>query len=396
MARKKVKFSGRFFVIVSVFFVLVVLIVVLLFSQKGEMRITAGTLEYKSKMKTVIVRNEKVVNADNWGKINFIASEGALVNQGDKIAQVFKAGYNERALQDLNDVQKNITDYIEQKQKGIINQDLTTLENKIDTLLQNISKVVRGEEDGDILSLEKDLIGQMQARQSLLRTLVKNDDTLNGLLAKEATYQDKIKAWEYDVQAEESGMVSFYFDGCEAFLTPDNINSLTRDDIKNLLNGTYKQKSSGSTTSVSLPLYRIVNNNDWYCLFLVDDINSKEFINGEKYSITFDGYYTQPYEAQVIAAKNLDLSTLFVMHITEDIGSLLGTRQAVANISKVFNGNIVPLQAITKNKNNVEGIKITEGNEEVFVPITIKYSDGENAVIESSNGTQLSPNERIY
>ena len=89
-----------------------------------------------------------------------------------------------------------------------------------------------------------------------------------------------------------------------------------------------------------MPLFRVVNNFDWYCLFLVDEIKSNEFIQGETYNMTFEGYYTQPYEAEAIASYDLDLSTLFVFHITEDIGSLIGTRRAVANISKAFGGYV--------------------------------------------------------
>ncbi|MHB1315388.1 MAG: HlyD family efflux transporter periplasmic adaptor subunit [Christensenellales bacterium] len=397
MARKRVKFSSRFYIIIFVFVALIALALFLLLSSKGEMRIEAGTLEYTSIMKTVIIRNEQVTNAENWGKITYIASEGEQVNEGDAIAQVYKAGYNERMLQDLRAVQKDISDYIEQTLlKDVINQDLTALEEGIETLMQSISLVVRGEEEGDIFSLEQDLIVKMQGRQDLLRTLVQNDETLEDLLEKESSYQDKISTWKTDITAGQAGMVSFYFDGCEAFLTPENINSLTRDDVLNLLNGTYKKKKTGTNAGVSTPLYRVVNNFDWYCLFLVNEIGSDEFKEGETYNITFEGFYTQPYEATVAAKKDLDLSTLFVMHITQDIGSLLGTRQATANISKAFSGYVVPLQAISKNKNGVDGIRVMEGNEIVFVPINLIYSDGENAVVSAADDTQLSPNEMLY
>ena len=56
----------------------------------------------------------------------------------------------------------------------------------------------------------------------------------------------------------------------------------------------------------------------------------------------------------------------------------------------------MPNKAITKNKNDVEGIRIMEGNELVFVPVDIIYTDGVNSVIEAADDTQFSPNEMLY
>ena len=218
MARRKVRFQGRFYIIVALFICLLMIALFLLLGPKETMRISAGSLEYTNRMNTIVIRNEKVTNAENWGKVTYIASESQTVNEGDVIAEVYKAGYNERVLQDLTAVQKEITEYVEGTLlKDVINQDLEQLKDEIDSMLQSISLVVRGEKEGDILLLEQNLIKKMQERQALLRSLVQSDETLDELLEKESDYQEKITAWKSDITADQTGMVSFYFDGCEAF-----------------------------------------------------------------------------------------------------------------------------------------------------------------------------------
>ncbi|MGI6175924.1 MAG: HlyD family efflux transporter periplasmic adaptor subunit [Christensenellales bacterium] len=383
MVARKFRLKLRFFIIIGVLAAMVVLLVLLLSKEKQTARIQMGTLTYENTLEAVLVRDEDVYTSETWGKVTYLASEGERVSKGAKIAVVYKSGYNDKLLQDLTNIQQEINDYIEQNVfQSVVPPQIEQINAKILDASQRISKSVRGESDEDLLVLEQIMIDLLEQRMTRMRQEVKDpDDAYKKKLSEEQSLIERLEAWRSDIYAEQAGMVSFFFDGCENFLKPDSIHLLTKNDIDNLLTG--RSIHDKTDTGTGEPLYRLVNNYKWYCLYYVDGNDSLELTVDEKYNVTFDGFYERPYEGKIISANNVETGTLFVMEMTEDIGPMLSVRQANAVFTKQYEGAIVPNEALQKDEHGTVGIKLMKNQEEeTFVAVTVVYSNDQGAIVE--------------
>ena len=93
MARKnRRRPTKRFFITVAVLACVILLTVFLILQGPKEALITEGNLFVDRDVETLIVRDEKVYNSDNYSTATFFASEGQTVTKGATIAQVYKWG----------------------------------------------------------------------------------------------------------------------------------------------------------------------------------------------------------------------------------------------------------------------------------------------------------------
>lgn len=335
---------------------------------------------YEKQVQAVIVRDEKTVTQENYGKISFVAAEGEKVKAGTKVAEVYAWGYNDKVLQDLISVQTEIKAYQENDiLKQVFQKDLQNVNGKIETL---VTSLCDGSSGGnlDLIKLESDLTGLMQQQKKLLKKACTPDDMLQRLYDREKELKDRLDAWISDVVTEEAGTISFYFDGFEQLMTPDQIDKLKRNDIENILNNAATQKIDVSEGSK--PLFRLVNSNKWYCLIVGDkDDNLK---TGLVYDLAFEGLLDQPYTGRLLSQREMDSGVLYVLEISDDIGPLLSVRKANATLGKTYEGMKVPENALTS-QNDKQGVMAVVSGKDVFVPVNVVYREDGYAMIEPAD-----------
>ena len=394
--RKRRRPTKRFFITIAVLACIVMLVVFLLLQGPSEALITEGNLFVDKSVETLIVRDEKVYNSDNYSTATFFASEGQNVTKGATIAQVYKWGYNEKLMTDYLTTQQEIQDYQENTVwREVVNKDLNTNNGKINNTIQEIVDVVQGNSTSDLVVLERKLRENMEKKQQFLKTNVQADDKLTGLYTKEQEQLNKLANWRQDVQAEDAGIVSFYMDGWETQLTPYNLDSLTKADIEAAKKGVVTSKTSDESTT--RPLYRLVNNYKWYCLILLDKKHEiPELREGGSANMTFEGYFERPYSAKVTSVRTLDSGDkLYILEMTEDIGPLLSVRTADAQMHLDFTGMMVPEKAIFT-QDDQKLIKLVQGDTANLIPVDVLISDGENCIIKSLDAdTTLSANQKV-
>ncbi len=89
-----------------------------------------------------------------------------------------------------------------------------------------------------------------------------------------------------DICNEETGVVSYYYDGFEKKVTSDKMTSLTSDFFK-----TYKESSKVQDTvkraEAGNPIFKIVDRSKWYIVFWVDKEEAQLFAVGNRVSVDF-------------------------------------------------------------------------------------------------------------
>ena len=110
--RRKKRVTGRFYIFLLILLIIVFLIVRphLSFGSK-ECIIMEAKSELTQNMDCVIIRDETVVTSESTAHIEYVATEGTLINAGDTVAYVYSAGYSESLLQKLEETRSKIQDY---------------------------------------------------------------------------------------------------------------------------------------------------------------------------------------------------------------------------------------------------------------------------------------------
>lgn len=209
-----------------------------------------GELSFSESGQGIIIRSETLYKSENYGKVEFLAEEGQAVTEGTPIAAVYSWNYSDKDYADLKALQDKIMDYQQGNiLKDVVNKDLENLNKVIEEKSEAIRAVTRGEAEGDLLQMERELETLMEERTKFLKESVKEDQTLADFYQQEAALVAKIDDWKEITLAKGDGVVSFYFDGTETLLQPSNMKKLTLQNINDILEGKTFYKADTATAS---------------------------------------------------------------------------------------------------------------------------------------------------
>lgn len=383
---QRVRVRGRFYVLLVLLLALLGVLLYFLLGGGREGELAMSTMRLSRSQKTVLVRDEVSRTVERYDKILFDVVEGAHVNMGDQIAQVFKWGYQEQTMQTLLDVEKSIYEYQINQIKGIVNPELDALNVQLQQKQNAIRAAVRGESTADMLTLEQELKALLNTRKELLRD-IQPDEALNSLYQREEQQLTNLNTWKRDILNDVGdGVVSFYFDGYEQALSAKKLDMINSDLVAGVIRGS-GVVSNIDTTDVS-PLYRLIDPDHFYIAFLTDASSAFRVTRGESYTVVFSGYADQPYTGMALAPIVSGKQVVNLIEFNQPMQDLMGVRVVEASIMKDVTGLYVPLDAIEM-REGVPGILRVAGEETVWTQVDVLASDEEGAIIRAAGGEAL-------
>ncbi len=382
MAKKR-RIKARFFVLLFALVAAVAAVVVLLISPGGATELEQGSLGFQKDIQVALIRDEQIINAENYSKLNFLINEGERVDKGQKVVEVYVWGFNESVLQELLALQQRIKEYQEDTLRDVTgNQELNSLNGAVSTAAQQARDAVRGAGAADLLAVERTLKDSMEQRRQFLKDTVNTDQTLNEWYSEEASKISQLESFKRDYLAEDSGMVSFYFDGFEALFSPDELPNLTPDSLTRLFRGTLQKPVAPRAET---PLYRLVDTLQWYCAFTTSKNDAMSISQGMTVSIAFEGYNDKPYQGTVASVTvNESGSAVYILEMNDDLGPFLAVRQAKATLKQDFTGIKAPVNALAA-QDGALYVRIQEAGGAVSIPVRVLYRDDKEAIIESAD-----------
>ncbi len=383
---QRVRVRGRFYVLLVLLLALLGVLLYFLLGGGREGELAMSTMRLSRSEKTVLVRDEVSRTVERYDKILFDVVEGAHVNMGDQIAQVFKWGYQEQTMQTLLDVEKSIYEYQVSQIKGIVNPELDALNVQLQQKQNAIRAAVRGESTADMLTLEQELKALLSTRKELLRD-IQPDEALNSLYQREEQQLTNLNAWKRDILNDVGdGVVSFYFDGYEQALSAKKLDMINSDLVAGVIRGS-GIVSNIDTTDVS-PLYRLIDPDHFYIAFLTDASSAFRVTRGESYTVVFSGYADQPYTGTALAPIVSGKQIVNLIEFNQPMQDLMGVRVVEVSIMKDVTGLYVPLEAIEM-REGVPGILRVAGEETVWTQVDVLAADEEGAIIRAAGGEAL-------
>ncbi len=336
-----------------------------------------GELQFEREFPVIIIRDEQVVDAENYGKANIIAQEGTRVEADAPVAEVYKWGYNNKVSYELLDKQTTIEDYQENAlMQDVEDANLVALNQSIENQAKIVSEVIQTG-IGDLLAEEQELKNLMTQKREYLNENVTQDRKLEEFFSEEQQLQDRVDSYLDVKTAPQAGVVSYYFDGAEETLNANNLQEITYENIEDILNGTTISQDASAETGT--PLYRLVNNFKWYLLIETQE-PMKEFANQNAFQVVFDDFQGKQQEGTVVGHISEETGYIYVIEILEDIGELLSTRRADARVFTKFEGLKVPEEAL-KEKDGETGVEVVASGGREFVSVTVEIIKDGSAII---------------
>lgn len=342
--------------------------------------IRAGTLGARYSGDCLIVRNETPYDAEGVTSVTYIAEEGAVVQRGAKICQVFASGFSSRELRTLQDFRDQIRDY----QREIIGKETTydvkmvNVESDVVARAKEVRAMIAGTR-GNMANQEKLLAAAIQARQDYIEDKYATDQRLSRLYADEAAQMQRIDSWTKLFVATGESLVSFYSDGYEYGLTSANYDSFTPAEVRDMYNGRKPEKTTiqkGKTT-----VYRTIRDGEWHVLFLVDD-TSWTPVDGGTYELKLERFENTTVNARVDSSARLGGELLVRLTVKDSVLPVLYMRTCKAELGDYVATLCVPARAI-KRMDDTDGVLVIDQdtNTQSFIPVNIVYRDGDDVYV---------------
>ncbi len=387
------KTDKRIWMGIAAVFVLgiVALLVVLLIPKTTEAKM--DTMSFSVTADAVIVRSELLYQMDVNGKAEFSVEEGQTVSKGEEIVVVYSRDYSESALTDLKNCRTKINDYlVNNLLKDVLNEDLADIDSQIDELTSRIKTEERSDSSENLLSLERELKTLMAERQSFLRGQVNVDSQLQKLYDEESALTARIQGWQKSSVAERDGVVSFYFDGAETLLTPENMEKLTASDISDILSGKSYYTLTNSTSS--RPLYRLIDAYSWHVIFVCKEKIPELTVDSQFKAVFRDD--DNVYTATMSGMKEDKDQYLYYFSFDQAIDNLTIARNVSMTVSSEYTGIVVPEKAV-KEKDGIKGVYVKTENGKVYCTVEVLINnDGYVIINETDEANVLCDGCSVY
>ncbi len=389
MHRKRWRIGGRFYAVAAALAVLMGAVIWMLATQQDKVvTIEKGVLAESDATEALVLRSEQVIPSENYGKVVFTAAEGERVKQGDQVAIVYKQGYSDKQLQDLDLLNKQILDHQQELISDIVNQDLQAIDREIGELT---AQVATAKEDGtNLVLLQRQLSTKLDERSATLKDSLQPDSELTSLYKQQSDLEEKLKSWQNVVLSPSGGIVSFYLDGYERQLTLNELEDYTPEDALKLMQEAEPDENLDSRIYKSL--YRLVNPNQW---FLAIQGSKQTFVEGSSYEIALPEVSDDVHTGRVALDLGEGKNRVVLLVVDEPIGSVLSLRNVKATAGKTYEGLKVPEGALRK----VDGewnVYLASDKDPTAVPVTVVVrNDGYAIVEETGKGGQLKEGTRI-
>ena len=376
MRRKRV--TGRFYIFLLAILVIAFLIVRphLDFGAR-EITIEPGSASYSRSTDAVIIRDETVFSSGTIARVEYVAMENTLLNEGDTIAYLYSTGYSESELERLEEVRANIQAYHKTLLGTIVDSDLDRLDAVVDICADDFRNLVTQQTRGNLQTVIEQLETAMVNRQDYMRQNKRDDTRLTQLYDQENTQLNSIQSWRVDSTADRDGVLSFYIDGYENDLTAASLDALTPADIRAVLAGS-DLATTADTRSTGI--YRIVDQDTWY-VALVSGADNWIPVVGQNYYLQFEGFADLEYSATVTNVQKSSGTVLAIFEINQPIGPMIYQRSGRVTLNSELSGLSVLSEALA-DQNGQPGVWLFDVPGGTFVPVDVLSNDGSRALIQ--------------
>lgn len=313
---KKIR-KGRVFAVVLilalVFIYAVYLVAKLVQNPTNTFMVTNGKISQEESDIGYIIREETVVKGQNYknGMVK-IKNEGEKVAKGDSVFRYYSSG-EEELKNKIAELDVEIQSLM-QNEKSSFPSDVKLLESQIEKELDSIYGVNNAQK---IQEYKKNINSYITKKAKISSP---SNSRLKELLSQREEYENRLTSDSENVNAPESGIVSYRVDGLESVLTTENFTKFNKSFLQDL------KLKTGQTVASNEEVGKIINNYQCYIVFNSNTNEAKSSKVGDIIKIRVQNSDTLKASVENIIDED-DESKTITVKITNDVEKLIAYRK---------------------------------------------------------------------
>lgn len=343
-----------------------------------------GYIEDKIKASGVIIRDEQVYLSDGEGRVNVVKNEGEKVKAGANIVKLSLNKDNASLKGELEEVNKKIKS-LEKVDKGenIQNRDNQKSTHNLANIVDKIQESIAEEDLTEMEALTDSLDCCMGKKKNIDGKDTLSDSSLENLQNKKEEILNKISDNTTNYLSKESGVVSYSIDGLEEIYPIKKIYDFSYDDLNREKLDTKKIKS-GDTVKAGEPIFKIMDNLNWYLALKIENIKDIEPLKeGDTVYVSFDPNDNKRVKGQILKINKNKSKASMIIKFDTFFSEYYNYRYVDVDIIKSkYEGLKVPNKSIVK-KEGIKGVYIKDIDGIVkFRPVNILGQDDEFTIVD--------------
>jgi putative membrane fusion protein len=176
------------------------------------------------------------------------------------------------------------------------------------------------------------------------------------------------------------GLVSYYSDGYESKITPENMTELTIKSLSTYKETTNIDKELSQKVEAGDVIYKIVENNQWYLVYWVKTDEAESLSIGQ--SVTVDFGNEENVSMTVLSITEQETDTQVILSCNRNYEDFDKYRVKECTIITSSNSGIILNTDSIVEKDGVKGVYVIDKfNNENFTPIRILGTQGDKTVV---------------
>lgn len=313
---KKIR-KGRVFAVILilalVFIYAVYLVAKLVQNPTNTFMVTNGKISQEESDIGYIIREETVVKGQNYknGMVK-IKNEGEKVAKGDSVFRYYSSG-EEELKNKIAELDVEIQSLM-QNEKSSFPSDVKLLESQIEKELDSIYGVNNAQK---IQEYKKNINSYITKKAKISSP---SNSRLKELLSQREEYENRLTSDSENVNAPESGIVSYRVDGLESVLTTEDFTKFNKSFLLDL------KLKTGQTVASNEEVGKIINNYQCYIVFNSNTNEAKNSKVGDTIKIRVQNSDTLKASVENIIDED-DESKTITVKITNDVEKLIAYRK---------------------------------------------------------------------
>ena len=365
--KKKKKFPRR--LSIPLYLLIIVLLIVIVYALptvtgalKQTMVVEYGDLKISEKATCYIIKNETLYFANGEGRLKYVFDEGALVRGGSEVLYIEPSEVdNDSDLGVFEDHARPFT-------SG--STLLNAKSGSLDKVLADLRQQYNENED---ISFRTE-IDRYISRLNDIKKSEGEEDSSEGELSELGVLPDTYLI-------SKPGIISYSMDGYESEMSPYTMKLLDREKAEKI--DAEVSDLSRETTRYGEPLFKIIDNSEWYAVMWIDERDLGKYSENKSVSMKLpDGDAT----GRVYSISESDGEIMVIMRFNAYYDSLSSLRKIQTEVISSDCSGLMIRNSFITSKDGQPGVYVlgVAGDSE-FVPIKVKGTDGEYSIVESGS-----------
>lgn len=305
-----------------------------------------GTIDNNIHVRGTLIRNETVINSKEEGNIKYFVYEGEKIKSRTPVCMVANDLTLSKVQDEIDKINGDIIKVQNQRKAfSVIQKDIQEINYEIYDLVDNLRNTYTNKNYIQLYSLKNSIKMEIEKKQILLSQ--ENSSSLQNLLIQKEDYEKQLSSNSDIVLSPYGGIISYYIDGLEEKLKPEALNNLTKKDLDQLPE--VKDVSQVNAVKKDSPLFKIVDNYDWYVAGIVSKELAQDWKIHDEVLIRFNGIHSNAIKAKIFNLIPSNNEVIIVLQSTEQMLPLISKRNVEFEIIRTNSEGIkIPINAIVE------------------------------------------------